>query len=196
VKNIGLYGGSFDPIHKAHLALARTARDTLALDEVQLIPAHNPWQRASLLATAQERAEMIALALDGEPGLRLNCSELERDGPTYTVDTVLALPDGARYFWLLGGDQLANFCTWREWQSIVGRVELAVACRPGSPLEAPAPLSDCLHALGRKLTVVPFAPTPVSGSGIRERLAQGRAVDDLVPAVVCRYIAQRGLYQN
>jgi nicotinate-nucleotide adenylyltransferase len=196
LKTIGLYGGSFDPIHKAHLALARTARDALALDEVQFIPARNPWQRAPLVASEQQRAEMISLALGDEGGLRLNTMELTREGATFTIDTVCTLPVGPRYFWMLGADQLANFCTWKRWDDIVDYVELAVACRPGSLLQAPAALSARLRALGLGLTVVPFAPTPVSGSGIRERLINGDPVDDLVPASVCRYIEQHGLYRN
>lgn len=196
MKTIGLYGGSFDPIHKAHLALARTARDALSLDEVQFIPARNPWQRAPLVASEQQRAQMITLALNNERGLALNPLELTREGATYTIDTVRSLPAGPRYFWMLGADQLANFCTWKQWEDIVDHVELAVACRPGSSLQAPAPLSARLHTLGLALTVVPFAPTSVSGSGIRERLTNGEPVDDLVPSTVCRYIEQLGLYRN
>lgn len=195
-KRIGLYGGSFDPVHQAHLSLARTARDALNLNEVQLIPAHHPWQRGALLASAAERAEMIALAIQDEPRLRLNTAELDRPGNTYTIDTVSQLPRGPDYYWLLGTDQLANFCTWRDWERIIEIVHLAVACRPGSPLQAPPALAERLLALETQLTVVPFVPTPVSGSEIRDRLIHGQAVDDLVPAAVCRYIEQRGLYRH
>ena len=195
MKRIGLLGGSFDPVHLAHLALARAALDALRLDAVQFIPAANPWQRAPLRATPAHRLRMIQLAIDGQPQLAANPTELERGGATYTIDTVRALPGDASYVWLLGSDQLANFCTWHQWQAIVECVDLAVATRPGTPLAPPAELVSWLAAHRRQLAELPFAPMAVSASDIRGRLARGDSTAGLLPPAVARYIARHGLYR-
>ncbi len=195
MKRIGLLGGSFDPVHVAHIALARSALQALDLAEVQLIPAANPWQRAALHATAQQRRDMLELAIDGHPGLAVNPIEIDRGGATYTIDTLRALPRDARYVWLLGADQLANFCTWRDWQDIARQVDLAVATRPGTALSAPPALAEHLRSLGRDLQELPFSPMPVSASQIRQRLAQGESTEGLLDPAVTAYIAAHHLYR-
>ncbi|WZB77024.1 nicotinate (nicotinamide) nucleotide adenylyltransferase [Achromobacter insuavis] len=190
-----MLGGSFDPVHVAHVALADNALRALGLAQVQLIPAANPWQRAALNATEDQRRAMLELAIAGHDGLVVNPIELERGGATYTIDTLRALPADARYVWLLGADQLANFCTWQSWRDIVGLVDLAVATRPGTPLAPPAELADCLREQGRQLEELPFAPMPVSASQIRERLARGESTDGLLAPSVAAYIAAHHLYR-
>ncbi|MEI2418549.1 nicotinate (nicotinamide) nucleotide adenylyltransferase [Orrella sp. JC864] len=196
VTRIGLLGGSFDPIHLAHVALARAARRELELDEVQLVPAANPWQRAPLLASPDHRLAMIQLAIAGESGLSINTEEIERGGQTYTLDTVQALPEGPHYVWLLGADQLANFCTWRGWREIVQRVQLAVAVRPGASLTPPAPLQALLREQDRALLTLPFEPMAVSATEIRQRLARGEPTAGLLPEAVAQYIDRHGLYRE
>jgi len=193
-RRIGLFGGSFDPVHVAHIAIAQTALSELDLDEVQLLPAADPWQRAPLTATAQQRLDMLALAVADLPGLTVNPVEIQRGGPTYTIDTLRALPDDAVYIWLLGTDQLSNFCSWRDWQDIVARVDLAVAARPGARLAAPPELQARLLATGRTLHRLSFAQTPVSASEIRRRLAKGESARGLVPAATLTYIQTHRLY--
>ncbi|MFE0843271.1 nicotinate (nicotinamide) nucleotide adenylyltransferase [Achromobacter insolitus] len=195
MKRIGLLGGSFDPVHLAHIALAQNALQSLGLAEVQLIPAANPWQRAALHATAEQRRDMLQLAIAGHAGLVVNPIEIERGGATYTIDTLRALPQDARYVWLLGTDQLANFCTWRNWQDIASLVDLAVATRPGTKLSAPPALAAHLLSQGRKLQELPFTPMPVSASEIRRRLAQGESTDGMLAAPVAAYIAAHHLYR-
>jgi len=196
VKKIGLLGGSFDPVHTAHIALADAAHRSLALDEIQLIPTANPWQRGPLGATAQERIALLELAVAGRPYLRINPIEIDRGGKTYTIDTLKALPADADYYWILGADQLNNFCSWHCWPAIVERVHLAVAKRPGVPLAVPAALTRHLEALGRPLIELPFEPMPVSASAIRGRLARGQSIKGLVDARVGQYIEQHKLYQQ
>lgn len=196
LNRIGLLGGSFDPVHLAHIALARAALQALELEQVQLLPAGKPWQRAPLQARPEQRCEMIRLAIADEPDLALNTMEIDREGSTYTVDTVRALPADKRYAWILGADQLANFCTWREWQEIAGRVDLAVAVRPGTPLAAPPDLQQYLAQHGRAIEHLPFAAMPVSASDIRQRLAQDLPVDDLLAEPVRRYIKTHRLYHD
>src|SRR5690606_20271707 len=124
---IGLLGGSFDPPHLAHIALAQAALRELHLQEVQLIPASAPWQRGSLAAAPEQRLAMLKLAVHQAHGLSVNPVEIQRGGKTYTIDTVRQLPAGPHYVWILGADQLANFCTWHAWQEIASRVSIAVA---------------------------------------------------------------------
>lgn len=193
-RQIGLLGGSFDPVHLAHIALADTALRELSLDEVQLIPAADPWQRAPLQATPAQRQHMLTLAIQGHPGLSLNPIELQRGGPSYTIDTLQALPDEADYYWLLGSDQLNNFCSWHRWQDIAGLVRLVVAGRPDTPLQPPAALQAHLDKLGRPLLHLPFTPMPVSATAIRQALQQGSPVDTWLDNAVLEYIRHEGLY--
>lgn len=196
MKRQGLLGGSFDPIHLAHVALARHALEHLGLDEVVLIPAARPWQRGSLGASAQQRLDMLRLAIADIPGLEISTVEIDRDGPTYTIDTLRGLPRDTEYFWILGADQLANFCTWKEWQEIVALVHLAVAARPGSELTPPAELAARLAALERQLHVVPMPPTNISATAIRERIAAGLPTDGMLHPAVAQYIRHNGLYRQ
>jgi nicotinate-nucleotide adenylyltransferase len=196
LNRVGLLGGSFDPVHVAHIALARAALRELGLARVELIPAAAPWQRGPLRATPEQRCDMIRLAIAGEPHIVLNTSEIDRGGPTYTVDTVRTLPAAQRYVWLLGADQLANFCTWRDWQTIADRVDLAVATRPGTPLTPPAELERHLTARQRRVEILPFAEMPVSASAIRDQLAHDLPVTDLLAEPVYQYIRTHHLYRG
>ncbi|NYT64206.1 nicotinate (nicotinamide) nucleotide adenylyltransferase [Alcaligenaceae bacterium] len=194
IKKIGLLGGSFDPVHLAHIALAETARQTLGLEGVQLIPAADPWQRRPLAATGEQRLAMLSLATRHYPHLHINPVEIQRGGTTYTIDTLRQLPDDAKYFWILGADQLRNFCSWHCWQEIASLLTLAVAQRPGSPLLAPTALTEHLEKQGRCLIELPFEPTAISATFIRERLAAGEPTDKMLDTAVAQYIQQHGLY--
>lgn len=194
IKKAGLLGGSFDPVHLAHIALAESARTALALDEVQLIPAADPWQRGTLMATGEQRLAMLKLATRAHPRLHVNPVEIQRGGPTYTIDTLRGLPADADYYWILGADQLSNFCSWQRWREIAGLVTLAVARRPGTHLAAPPLLADHLQALGRALIELPFVPRAISATLIRQRLAAREPTDGLLDVAVEQYIQQNGLY--
>jgi len=195
LKKIGLLGGSFDPVHLAHVELGRAACEHLSLAEVQFIPAGQPWQRQPLSATSEQRLSMLDIALRHHACMTVNGIELERDGETYTIDTLEQLPPGADYYWILGSDQLDNFCSWHRWQDIAVRVRLAVAQRPGTPLAAPPALKSHLNALGRELVELPFEPVAISSTEIRERLATGASTDGLLDVAVAQYIHRNGLYQ-
>jgi len=174
---VGLLGGSFDPIHRAHVQLALTALRELDLLEVQLIPAADPWQRPALAASPTQRLHMLHLAVQDFEGLRVNPVEIERGGASHTLTTVEALPQTiesrpVEYYWLLGSDQLNNFCTWHRWQDIVLHVGLVVAQRPDSPLQIPPALAAHLEHLQRPLLMLPFRPMPISATRIRQALMQ------------------------
>lgn len=194
LKRVGLLGGSFDPIHKAHVALAVAAFEQLKLDQVQLLPAAQPWQRNTLGASTEDRLAMAELAAQSHSALVVNPVEILRGGPTYTIDTVRTLPTGSQYYWILGSDQLHNFCSWNDWQEILEYVELAVAQRPGSPLETPAALQQELHRLQRRLHQIDFLPMDISATQIRERVQRGDNITPLVPEKVAQYIDKNRLY--
>lgn len=192
---IGLLGGSFDPVHKAHLSLAHAALTALKLDQVQLIPAGQPWQRAPLGASPAHRLEMLRLATRDTTVFKVNPIEIHRIGPTYTIETLQALDPVHEYFWILGADQLTNFCTWHRWTDIVERVHLAVAQRPGSTCVAPDALKHWLSTHHRKLLDIPFQPLDISATAIRQRIAYKQSAQDLLPEVVEQYILEHGLYR-
>ncbi len=194
---IGLLGGSFDPPHRAHLALARSALHALRLDAVWLIPAGRPWQRAPLAASAQQRWDMVQLLLAGEPRLHACDLELRRDGPSYTIDTVRELqrrhPHTA-YTLIVGADQLANLCSWRDWQALTAAVDLAAAARPGHALHAAPELLDALRRGGHALHLLPLPPIPLSATAARA--AQAGALRAIVPPAIARYIEHHHIYSN
>lgn len=189
----GIFGGSFDPVHNAHVALARVALAELQLDELLWVPTGQPWQKQRHLTPAADREAMVRLAIAGEPRFTLSRVELERAGPSYTLDTVRALQaarPGAQWFLVIGQDQYAGFHTWHGWQELLGLVTLAIADRP-----------DVGQAVDRQLLAVPHAAVTlpmmnVSSTDIRGRVTQGQGIADLVPEPVARYIARHHLYQD
>ena len=179
MKRVGLFGGTFDPVHNAHVALARSALDDLQLDAVRWVPAGQPWQKDRSITGTVHREAMVRLAIEGEPRFVLDRIEIERSGPSFTLDTVRALqtamPD-TTWFLLIGQDQYAGLHTWNGWQELLSRVTLAVANRPGV---APAVHPDVLRFPHRS---VPLAMLDISSTDIRRRVASGADISTLVPA--------------
>ena len=192
---IGLFGGSFDPVHVAHLALARLARDALALDRLLWIPAGQPWQKDRPMTAARHREAMLRLAIDGEPRFELARLELDRSGPSYTIDTVRALQaelPGAHWTLIIGEDQYRRFDTWRDWRALLASTTLAVAGRDLPSSGAESTLPDEIRRTPHAVVALPAMP--VSSTDIRARLAAGQPIDDVVPPEVARYIVRHGLY--
>jgi nicotinate-nucleotide adenylyltransferase len=200
LRRIGLYGGSFDPVHTAHRALADTALQQLALDELRWIPAGQPWQKTRRLASAEHRAAMVSLAIGDNPAFVLERCELERSGPSYTLDTVTLLQQReshpAQWFLVIGQDQLRNFCTWHGWAELLQRVTLAVAGRAGTPVQAP----DALLNTGHRIVALDMPAMALSSTELRNRLAAGESAVSLAPRMVApavaRYIDRHGLYRT
>jgi nicotinate-nucleotide adenylyltransferase len=195
MKVAGLFGGSFDPPHLAHLALARAALEQLALDRLVWMPAaRSPHKSAQPPAPAADRVAMLRLLTAGEPRFEVDERELHRAGPSYTVDTLRALhaEHPATDWWLvIGQDQYAHFDTWHEWRAILALAGLAVAARDTLAV-APAPgLAGCPHAM----RVLALPPLPHSATAARARSAAGQDVAALVGAPVARYIAHHHLYR-
>ncbi len=193
MKRLGLFGGTFDPPHNAHVALARAALDVFQLDALHWIPAGQPWQKARMISAAVHREAMVRAAIDGEPRFVLDRIELEREGPSFTLDTVRALRlqhAQAELFLVIGADQYAGLHTWRDWPELLGLVTLAVANRPG-----PMPPVDA-EVLRTPHRVVPLPMLDISATDIRARVARGLPIDSLVPPAVARYIEINTLYRS
>ncbi|MGE0452913.1 MAG: nicotinate-nucleotide adenylyltransferase [Vicinamibacteria bacterium] len=186
---LGMLGGTFDPVHLGHLRAAESAREALELDRVLLMPAGAPPHKPSPQASRFDRFAMAALAAAGYPAIVASSLELEREGPSYTVDTVRALrgPE-TRAFLIVGSDTWPEMAAWREAKALLEEIGLAVVGRPG---EAAPAGPDC--ALGVRLIEEPGLP--ISASDLRRRAAQGRSLRGLVPDAVADYIQKRGLYR-
>jgi nicotinate-nucleotide adenylyltransferase len=188
---VGLFGGSFDPVHNAHVVLARTALEQLELDELRWIPVGEPWQKSRRLADRADREAMVRLAIAGEPRFKLDRTELRRRGPTFTLDTVrelTAAEPGKVWFLILGQDQYASLHTWRDWPELLSLVCLAIANRPGAALAVNTQIASVEHR------EVPLPMMDVSSTEVRRRVAAGESIADLVPEAVARYIEQHRLY--
>jgi nicotinate-nucleotide adenylyltransferase len=178
---IGILGGTFDPVHNAHLALARAALEHLKLERILWLPTGAPKYRAPAKTPARHRVAMLRIALAGEPRYAIDERELDPAHSGYTVDTLRSL--GGRPVLLLGADQYAKFEAWHRWREVLELATLAVCARPGwvSP--------------DGRATPVPMAPLDISASDIRARLARGEDVSALLPPGVLHYIRQHGLYR-
>ena len=186
---IGILGGSFDPIHHGHLITAEVLREALRLEEVLVTPAGTqPFKVGRHWAGAEDRAAMVALAIATAPGLRLDRREVDRTGPSYTVDSLRALAGerpGAQLVLLVGSDAAAEFSAWRESEAIRQLAEVVAFPRPGGP---PA------ESLGFASVAVP--QLDLSATTVRERVAQGLSIRFMVPDPVAEYIATHRLYRG
>jgi nicotinate-nucleotide adenylyltransferase len=212
-RRIGLVGGTFDPPHVGHLALARAARDAFGLDEVRLVPTGRSWQKAGAGSSSAQRLAMTRLAVAGlAPTERLTVDdrEVRRDGPTYTVDTLrelrAELGDETALVLVIGSDQLRNLPTWHRWTELFGLAHVAATQRERVGLDGlPAALEHELAARGRQ--ALPDAPAgaivlfsmpavPVSATALRAQLQRGERPDGLSPPAVLDYIGSNGLYRQ
>jgi nicotinate-nucleotide adenylyltransferase len=208
---IGILGGTFDPIHLGHLDAADAARTALQLDEICLLPSHDPPHRtASPMASAFHRFALVALAVQGLPGYRASDMELTRAGHSYTADSLRALHAAGwaplQIFFILGADALAEIATWREFPTVLDGAHFVVVARPGTGLEEAAARTPALaHRLKRANDPIPQdgqtrvilveAPTrDISSTMIRARVRARQPIDDLVPAAVAGHIAIHHLY--
>jgi nicotinate-nucleotide adenylyltransferase len=187
VTRLGVLGGTFDPIHHGHLALVSEAAAAFALDRVLLVPAGRPWQKSDY-ADAEDRFLMGILGAAAHPQIAVSRMELDRRGPTYTVDTLSELADlyeGVKLFFITGMDALHGIGTWHGNERFGALSEIIAVPRSGWAL----PPTDGLH-----VHQLEMAPVDVSSTDIRERVRTGRPIDDLVPVPVAAYIRDRGLY--
>ncbi|HEY7737075.1 MAG TPA: nicotinate-nucleotide adenylyltransferase [Candidatus Limnocylindrales bacterium] len=191
--SLGVLGGTFDPVHLGHLALAEEAREALGLERVMFVPAAVPPHKQGIpMTAAADRAAMVELAIADNPAFGTSRIELERTGPSYTVDTLEAIHDTGVDLWLiLSAETYREFDTWRRPERILELARVAVAPRDGYELPGGA-------GAGSTAARVTFLDGPrlrVSASEIRGRVAAGRSIRYLVPPAVRRYIADHDLYR-
>ena len=204
MKRIGVFGGAFDPPHNAHLALAQVAIQALELDALHIIPTGNAWHKARTLSSAAHRLAMAHLAFGKLAGVVVDDREIQRAGPTFTIDTLLALQQempGAQLYLILGADQFAAFNQWHQWQVILQNAIICIAAR--ARITGAKCLFDAYNGLQARLIELPLPPMAVSATHIRHLVAsaqvgglgENQALADLLPETVARYIDQHQLYQ-
>jgi nicotinate-nucleotide adenylyltransferase len=187
---IGLFGGSFDPIHVGHLIVGRAIAESLGLAELRFMPTgEQPLKRGRHVADVRQRVAMVAAAVAGEAGLALERIESDRPGPSYTVDTLRALrarDPGQEFVVLLGADAAAELHRWHEAESLADLAQFVAFTRAGAPSPTHPLLRQVVHA----------PAVEISSTAIRQRVAAGRSIRYLVPDAVAEYIAAQGLYRN
>jgi nicotinate-nucleotide adenylyltransferase len=195
---IGILGGTFDPVHNGHLAAARQLREVVGLDEVWLMPnATPPHRSAAPVASAIDRLRMVQLAVEGQPGLKPSSLELDRGGISYTIDTVRELArrfPGRPFAILLGSDAALQIRSWHDADGLLGEARFVIFNRPETTL---AP--QTLYELGFEPTrtqVVHLDTPAIAAHQVRDRLARGAPIDDLVPAAVADFIRSHHLYSG
>ena len=193
-RRIGVMGGTFDPIHHGHLVAASEVADRFNLDEVIFVPTGQPWQKAGkTISPAEDRYLMTVIATASNPRFSVSRVDIDRDGPTYTIDTLRDLreqfPDEELYF-ITGADALASIMSWHDWEEMFQLAEFVGVIRPGYDLREdmlPADIQERVH-------LVEIPAMAISSTDCRERAAEGRPVWYLVPDGVVQYITKNALY--
>ena len=197
--NIGVLGGTFDPIHTGHLIVAEEVRARLNLAVVLFVPAGQPWLKPDIpVSAAEHRVQMVRLAIADKPYFKLSTMEIERPGPSYTVDTIAELQKqlGAEdeLFFILGWDSLAELPRWHEPSQLIKMCRLVAVPRPGYPHPRLKSLERALPGLAQNVMLMDKPEIDIDATEIRDRVARGLSVHHLVPEPVERYIKQHRLY--
>ena len=193
MRKIGCMGGTFDPVHIGHLLAAESAKEAARLDEVWFVPTSIPPHKPQPGTDAASRCEMLKAAIEGNPAFRLETIEMEREGASYTVDTVIALQERepeAQFYWIIGSDMINDLPNWRridELADIISFIGLERPDQPGNESELPP-------FLRRRLMRAAMPPLGISSSDIRRRLKDGRSIRYLVPESVYDYIRRNDVY--
>ena len=198
---IGVYGGSFDPVHFGHLVPVEEARRNLALDEILFVPAFQPPHKPSgPSAPSHHRFAMLALALEAYPAFRLSDFEVARGGTTYTIETLRHLRAAradAQFLLVLGSDSLTRITTWRAWQELLGEFQVAVVEREGFPPDALArELPESVSGrFGETISFAGNAPVTISSTWLRRAIPAGEDLSGSLPASVAAYLRRHALYR-
>ncbi|MFS2034144.1 nicotinate (nicotinamide) nucleotide adenylyltransferase [Polaromonas sp. CT11-55] len=200
-RRIGVFGGAFDPPHNAHVALAGTAIAQFGLDTLYVVPTGHAWHKSQALSAPAHRLAMARLAFESIPHVQVDEREVQRPGPTFTIDTLLALQaenPGAQIYLFIGADQFAAFRQWHRWQDIL---DIAIICIAGRAQSMPAqPQFEAYESRSSRFTLLDLPLMPVSATQIRQLTASGAAtageITRLVPEAVARYISLHQLYRS
>jgi nicotinate-nucleotide adenylyltransferase len=193
-RRIGIMGGTFDPIHHGHLVAASEVADRFRLDEVVFVPTGQPWQKGDVdVSPAEDRYLMTVVATASNPRFQVSRVDIERDGPTYTVDTLRdlhrAYGPGTRLFFITGADALGRILSWKDTDQVFSLAHFIGVTRPGFPL------TDA-HLPADTVSLVQVPAMAISSTDCRARVAAGQPVWYLVPDGVVQYIAKRRLYRG
>ena len=196
---IGVLGGTFDPIHNGHLGIADAACRELGLARVLFVPARDPWLKGRVdVVPSRDRFEMVKLAISGTPRYEISRVDLQREGPSYTVDTLSdlrrELGASAELYFILGMDAMEDLPEWREPDRIVQMCRLVVAKRPGVGIIDLKALEARLPGISGRVVVIDNDLYDINSTEIRRLVAAGRSISGLVPDAVARYIRENGLY--
>lgn len=209
-ERIGLLGGSFDPIHVGHIALARAAQIALPLDSIRFVPTARSWQKRQRQTDPAHRQAMIARAIAGQTTWHIDDREVRRGGASYTVDTLAGLREeldpAIALVLILGGDQLRNLATWHRWRELLHYCHIAATQRGQSSLQdLPDDVESLMQAHGRdalpdtpagSIVLFRMPAVPVSSTRLRQAIDTGEPVAELLPPGVAEYIAQHHLYRE
>lgn len=196
-RRVAILGGTFDPVHRGHLALAIAARDGIAAAEAWLMPSGTPPLRPAPVASAEARLAMLEAAVRDLRGLRVDARELRRPGRSYTVDTLTALAAGdpdTEAWWVLGADAARTVRSWHRSDELLAILRAVIVQRAGSATFTIAEATELGFALDRTV-VLDTTPPAVSATEVRDRIAAARSVAGLVPPAVAEIIEARGLYR-
>ena len=188
---IGVFGGTFDPPQNGHLAVAQAVLERLQLDYVLFVPAGDSWQK-TVQTPAAERFEMVEIALLGQDRMSVSSVDIEREGPTYTIDTLTDLArlyPGAELFFILGDDAFSGITSWKNYEQLAQLATIVVVSRHGTPVEVPTKLSPSVNLLE-------MSALPISSTQCRERIMAGHSLEGLVTAGVAEYIEKKNLYRR
>jgi nicotinate-nucleotide adenylyltransferase len=197
--DVGILGGTFDPIHNGHLIVADEVRTRLELDKVFFVPAGQPWLKGDKnISPAIHRVEMVRLAISPNPRFKLSALEVERPGPSYSVDTIDALRDqlGSEVglFFLLGSDILSELPQWKGPSRLIQMCRLVAYSRPGYTSPPLRSLESAIPGISSRILPLEVPQIDISSTQIRTLVAQGHSIRSLVPEAVERYIQEQGLY--
>ncbi len=201
IKALGLIGGTFDPVHFGHLIAAENSRSEFDLDRVIFIPAERPpHKEGEAVLDSHRRLQMVKLAIENNPAFEISTLEQERQGPSYTIDTVeyfrSRFPD-TQVFFIMGMDSLLMFDTWRDYERLAGLCRFIVVTRPGYVMDAGNPALARLPArLWDNLSLLEIPGMDISSSDIRRRVRWGFPIKYMVPAAVETYIKENRLYEK
>jgi len=194
MQRIGVMGGTFDPIHHGHLVAASEVAASFELDEVVFVPTGAPWQKVDrTVSPAEDRYLMTVIATASDPRFSVSRVDVDRDGPTYTLDTLRDLqgvyPSAGELYFITGADALAQLLTWRDVDALFALAHFVGVTRPGHVLADPGLPSG-------EVSLVEVPALAISSTEIRDRVTSGRPIDYLVPEGVARYISKRRLYRQ
>lgn len=188
--SVGIFGGTFNPIHNGHLLIAEDVREKLNLDKVLFIPAENPpHKKVNNLADSCHRLEMVKLAIKGNPYFSVSDIEIKRGGVSYSIETIKTLKEvyqkGTKFFFIMGADSILEFMEWKEWESLLGLCNFVVVPRPGY---------ECDESLFKNVVFLQAKMFDISSTEIRKKIEANQSIRYLVPDVVAKYIEGHKLY--